>query len=375
MNQSGLSREDLAAALAAFAIDGELREVRPHGTGHIHDSFVATLAREGRAEAAPKRYLLQRLNQRVFADLDRVVENIAQVTAHVRRALAVRGENHDGRAVLQLVPARAGGFLWRNTAGDCFRTYDFIERSVALERPQTPEQAFEAARTFAQFQRALGDYSGPPLFEVLPAFHNTPRRLADLVAAVDRDEHGRAALAKAEICEALAEEALASSLIRLRDAGDLPERITHNDTKLNNVLFDERTGRGLCVTDLDTVMPGLGLYDFGDLVRSAATNAAEDEPDSSRIDVKIDIFQALARGWIAGAGTGFLRGERERMVLAGRLLSYELGVRFLTDFLDGDRYFKTGHTGQNLARCRSQFAMARSLARHEETLQRWIESI
>lgn len=361
----------LAAALGAFAIGGALGDVRPHGNGHIHDTFVATFA-PAKGSGPGSAFLLQRVNTRVFPEPERMMENIAGVTAHLRGALARRGENADGRRVLHPVATRAGGLLHRDAEGDCWRVYDFIAGSYALERPQSAAQAFAAARLFARFQRLLDDYAGPRLFETIPRFHDAPRRFATFLAALDRDAHGRAAAARGAIDEALAGENLAGGLLRLHAAGVLPERITHNDTKLNNVLFDEATGAGLCVTDLDTVMPGLALYDFGDLVRTATSSAAEDEPDAARVEVRVDMFRAVAAGWMAGAGTSLLAAERERLVLAGRLLSFECGLRFLTDFLDGDRYFKIHRGGQNLDRCRAQFALAASLARHEEALQAWV---
>lgn len=370
---SALDTRQLAAALAAFATEGELRDVRPHGTGHIHDTFAATFtATLARGGEATRRYLLQRINTRVFAEPERMLDNIARVTAHVRAALAALGENPDGRAVLNLVPTRSGELLHRDAAGACWRVYDFIERSYSIERPDNAAQAFEAARSFARFQRLLEGFAGPPLFDTIPHFHDTPRRFSAFLSALKRDLQGRAHTVRAEIDEALRGETLAGSLLALHAAGTLPERIIHNDTKLNNVLFDESTGKGLCVTDLDTVMPGLALYDFGDLVRTATSNAAEDEPDASRVSVRADMFHAVAAGWIAGAGASLLPAERERMVLAGRLLSYECGLRFLTDHLEGDRYFKIHRPGQNLDRCRTQFALAGSLERREQELQDWI---
>jgi len=352
------------AVLPHFAVAGPASAIAPHGHGHIHDSFAALV--EG--DDGARRYLLQRFNTAVFPDPETVLANVAAVTAHLRRRLVERGVDAE-RRVLSLVPTRDGGWLERDQEGDVWRLFEFIEGSAARERAETPTDARTAARGFAAFVRDLAD--GPPLAETLPHFHDTPRRLAALHTALHADAHHRARTARAEIAAVERAAPLATALTELQ----LPIRIVHNDTKINNLLCDVTTGRELCVIDLDTVMPGLALYDFGDLVRTLASATPEDEPDASRVAARPDYVVAAARGWIEGMGEELLPTERARLVLAARVLSFECGVRFLTDYLHGDVYFKTRRPNQNLDRCRAQLALERSLAEQEELLQRRIEEI
>jgi Ser/Thr protein kinase RdoA (MazF antagonist) len=354
----------------AFAIDGRFVSAERYGSGHINDTWAAAFERGGERV----RYLVQRLNLHVFADPDALVANVARVTAHLRRKLADAGTGDVERRVLALVPARAGGLLHRDAAGGAWRAYVFIEGARSHDRAATPGLAREAARAFGSFQRLLLDYDGPRLHATLPGFHDTRRRLAALREVLARDAHGRAAQARAEIDFALAREALAGRLLDLHAAGKLPERVTHNDTKINNVLIDDATGEGVCVIDLDTVMLGLSLYDFGDLVRTAALTAAEDETDLARVEVDVALFAAVARGWSEALGDALLPLEREHLLAAGQLITFETGLRFLTDHLDGDLYFRIHRPGHNLDRCRTQFALLRSLEAREDELQEALDT-
>jgi Ser/Thr protein kinase RdoA (MazF antagonist) len=225
-------------------------------------------------------------------------------------------------------------------------------------------EAYEAARAFGTFQYLVSDLEGGPLRETLPGFHDTPRRLAALEAAAKADRAGRAAEAAAELSQARSQAACAGLLV----SAGLPVRVTHNDTKINNVLFDAESGRGLCVIDLDTVMPGLMPFDFGDLVRTAVSPAAEDEPDLARVGVRLDVFEAIAQGWREGAGDALTDAEKALLPASGRVIAYELGLRFLTDYLDGDRYFKTRRPAHNLHRARVQLRLAAELAAREADL-------
>ncbi len=356
------------AVIPRFAVGGPCTAIAPHGHGHIHDSFAATVD----GSAGPRRFLLQRFNTTVFPDAETVLANVAAVTAHLRRRRTERGADTD-RTVLSLVPTEEGGWLARDDEGDIWRLYDFVEGSVARERAESPADARTAARGFAAFVRDLAD--GPPLAETIPHFHETPRRLAALHTALHADALHRARGARAEIAAVERAAPLASALTALRDRGELPTRAVHNDTKINNLLFDAQTGGELCVIDLDTVMPGLALYDFGDLVRTLASATAEDEPDASRVAARPDYVLAAAEGWIEGLGEDLAPIERRSLVLAARVLCFECGVRFLTDYLHGDVYFKIRRPNQNLDRCRAQLALERSLADREEALQRSIDQL
>jgi len=356
------------AAARGFNLAGEPVAAVPLGNGHIHDTFLVTCGSGKRTH----RYVLQRLNRAVFPDPDLVMANIARVLAHVHARL---GPERAEREALTLVPARDGRPSLRDAASETWRAYRFVAGASSHDVPRTPRDAREAARAFAKFQRLLGDLPAPPLGETIPGFHDTPARLAALECAVAADRANRAAGARDEIALALANTELADALASLQRRGLLTERVVHNDTKLNNVLLDDATGSAVCVIDLDTVMPGLALHDVGDLIRSATGAAAEDEPEYRHHVVVPERFAAIARGFIDGLGDELSALERASLVLAARVMTFECGIRFLADHLDGDRYFRVQRPGHNLDRCRTQFTLLRSLTEREQELQDLVESI
>ncbi len=344
-----------AAIADAFAL-GAFQEATPWGHGHINDTFAVTTA----TTAGTRRVILQRVNDRVFRNVPALMENVQRVTAHVARAMRLAGECDERRA-LTLIPGQAGSSYHRDPAGNYWRCYRLIENARSYDIVENAAMARETARAIGEFQRLLADLPGPRLHETIPDFHHTRRRFEALRAVWARDPHGRKAAARDEIAFVFEREAMVDVLLGLHASGAIPERITHNDSKLNNVMIDDATQRRLCVIDLDTVMPGLALYDFGDMVRSATTSAAEDETDLRRVTARLDIFEALVGGYLS-ATRGFLnRAEIAHLAFAGRLITLEIGVRFLTDFLEGDVYFKTARPGHNLDRARNQFAVLRSL--------------
>ena len=344
---------DLKAVTAQFRIPGRFLEGSLYGNGHINATFAATFRRG----ATRKRYVLQCINAHIFREPLRLMENVARVTRHIRRKLEAAGVQDTTRRVLTLVETRAGAVCLVDPEGRVWRCYLFVEGASSLDIIQTPAQAHAAARAFGAFQRLLMDYDGPRLFETIPRFHDTCARVEALKQALAEDRCGRAAAVAPELRQLLDREALADSLLSLQAAGGIPERITHNDTKLNNVMFDEATGEGICVIDLDTVMPGLSLFDFGDLVRFAANTGAEDEADLAKVDVALPVFEAIVQGYIAGAGAILANAEWDNLVFAARLITYEIGIRFLTDYLDGDEYFKIKYPEHNLVRARNQFRL------------------
>ena len=277
--------------------------------------------------------------------------------------------------MLTLVPTHAGEPYHRDVDGSYWRLYPFIESTRVHEVVETAEQAREAGRAFGAFQRLLADLPGPRLHETIPDFHNTPLRFEALERAVQADACNRAAAAKAEIEFAARHRVLAGLLLDAHRRREIPERVVHNDAKISNVLFDQTTGEALCVTDLDTVMPGVALYDFGDMVRSMTCAAAEDETDLSKVEVRMPLFEALARGYLETAGAFLTPAERRQLVFAGKLITLEQGVRFLADFLNGDTYYKTQRPDHNLDRCRSQFKLLESIEQHEALMNRFVESV
>jgi aminoglycoside phosphotransferase (APT) family kinase protein len=360
---------DLRAIGARFHIHGTFVEAHPYGSGHINDTFAATYDQAG----VPVRYIHQRLNAFVFRDPDALMENVARVLAHAARK--VEDQPHASRRTLTLVPARDGRGWLRDDEGRVWRTYLFIEGARTYDVIASVEQAEAAARAFGAFQAQLADLPAPRLHETIARFHHTRNRFDALVAAIEADACNRAAGARDDITFALAREADVDRLLDAQARGDIPERITHNDTKLNNVMLDLETGEGLCVIDLDTTMPGLVAYDFGDMVRTATNAAAEDEPDRSRVTSRPEMFDALARGFLATAGATLTPAEIETLAFGGTLMTLENGIRFLTDYLQGDVYYRTRREGQNLDRARVQFALVESLERqfdvNQQTVRRY----
>ena len=358
-------------AAQEFAVKGTLESVAPYGGGHINDSYCAVFEQGGRRE----RFLLQRINTHVCPDPAVLMENIERVTTHI--AGKVPG---GGRRVLTLVRARdvrdgqggragqPGRALLADEDGQFWRMYRFIEGARSHDVVEDAVQAYEAARAFGEFQRMLADLPAPRLHETISDFHNTPKRLAALKRAVEEDALGRAEGAQREIGFALERE----SVTRLLVEAGLPERVTHNDTKINNVLLDERTGEGICVIDLETTMPGLAPFDFGDMVRTMSCRAAEDERDLSLVRMEMEMFEALARGYLSAADF-LLDLEKRMLVQAGRVITLEQGIRFLTDYLEGDTYFKVHRAGQNLDRARAQFRLEESLEENAAAMERVVE--
>lgn len=327
------------------------------GAGHINDTFLAEF------DGAPS-VVLQRVNRTVFTQAEAVMANIERVDAHLA------GRVPEGR-MPRLLRTKAGRSYWTDEDGGLWRAYTHVPHSATKDVVGRPWDAYQAARAFGTFQYLVSDLPGGPLAETLPGFHDTPRRLAALEAAAKADASGRLATARPELAWALERRAWAGLLEDAALRGEVSTRVAHNDTKINNVLFDVRTNEALCVIDFDTVMPGLMLYDFGDFTRTSVSPAPEDETDLDKVEVRLDVFEALAQGWREGSGGLVTPGERALLPVCGRVISYELGLRFLTDHLEGDRYFKVHRPGHNLERARCQFRLAEELARREPDLTRY----
>jgi aminoglycoside phosphotransferase (APT) family kinase protein len=362
---------EFAELTRRFSIYGEAIAAAPHGSGHINDTFAVTVSQAGTAV----RYIFQRINHRIFTDVPALMDNILRVTSHQQTRLAAAGGPDASRGSLTVILARDGKPYVRDGLGAWWRAYLFIEKALTHDKIESAAQARTAARAFGEFQRLLADLPGERLHETIPAFHDTPRRYATFEAAAKADLTGRAADCAPDIAFASSRRPLACVLTDLLSAGLVPERVTHNDTKLNNVMLDDATGAGVCVIDLDTVMPGLSLYDFGDMVRSATNAAAEDETELGKVVARPEIFAALAEGFLAGAGAALNDVERAHLVAAGKVMTYEVGLRFLTDHLQGDVYFKIKRPGHNLDRARNQFALLRSLETQSADFERIVSEV
>jgi Ser/Thr protein kinase RdoA (MazF antagonist) len=363
--------DDALAVLARFAVEGSLVSLESHTSGLINHSWLARFE----APEGPRRYLLQQINRHVFHHPEEVMENMARVTRQVALHLAREGVPDRGRRVLSLVHTREGRPHHRDDAGETWRLVPWIEGTRSTERAATEAEARETARAFGRFLAQLQDLPGPPLHETIAGFHDTPARLAAFERAVAADRVARAAACRAEVDALLDRRALASALALPAARGEIPVRPTHNDAKIANVLFDEGTGEALCVVDLDTVMPGLSLHDFGDLARSGVSDSDEDERDLSRVVVRVPVFEALARGFVEGAGAALSPAERSLLVTGAQVIVYEQAIRFLGDHLDGDRYYRTTRPGHNLDRTRTQLRLLQSLEATGPELRRIVAAI
>lgn len=333
----------LREILAAFQLDSSAVSCERYGCGHINVTYLV-VTESGR------RYILQKISNRAFPDVAGLQENISAVTAYLRK------QNDDPNSALHLIPTKCGKSWFHYGEDSDWRVYDFVENSLCLQAPECPEDFYQSAIAFGTFQQMLSSFPAETLHETIKNFHNTPDRYRLFREEVQKDAVGRASGVQPEIEFALAHEAIGSKLTEMLRAGELPLRVTHNDTKLNNVMLSADTRTPLCVIDLDTTMPGLSAYDFGDSIRFGAATAAEDEKDLSKMSVSLDLFRTFTRGFLK-ACPGLTQKEREVLPLGALIMTLECGVRFLTDYLAGDHYFGIHYPEHNLDRCRTQFKL------------------
>lgn len=353
---SKLTQQEIHALARIFSPDGECGAPKPFGSGHINDTFRFPLIENGK----PERFVLQRINKAAFPRPDEVMDNIVRITRYLRQRIQERGGN-PSRETLDLQTTPEGEYFAIDRNGDYWRAYRFVDSMISYDRSDDPEVFYQSARAFGRFQNMLSGFDATSLHETIVNFHNTPARFAAFKGAVSRDKLGRAAGVRDLIEQALAREPIASTLTDCLAQGLLPLRVTHNDTKLNNVLMDERTGLGMCVIDLDTVMPGLSAYDFGDAIRYGANTALEDEPDASKAGLSLDMYRAYARGYLSEVGNSLTDAEVASLPQGARVITLECFTRFLGDYLEGDVYFKIDYPEHNLVRARTQLALLRDM--------------
>ena len=334
-----------------FAIDGAYVSCIRYGAGHINDTFRLTTEREGQQT----RYILQRINHRLFKNVGELMHNIELVTAFCRESVLARGGD-PSRECLQIVPTKTGESYYFDGT-DYFRVYVFIEGATTYQSVRAPRDFYESAVAFGRFASLLAKFDASQLYEVLPDFHNTRVRYRNFLAAVEADVCGRAHEVEREITWVKEHSSLCGEIVDRIESGEIPLRVTHNDTKLNNVMLDDQTGEGLAVIDLDTVMPGSLCYDFGDSIRFGCNSGAEDEPDLNRVHFRFDLYETYLAGYLSAVGDGITETERRYLAMGAILMTYECGMRFLTDYLEGDVYFRTTRPGQNLDRAHTQFRM------------------
>ena len=340
-------------AIQNFDFEGKVIDKKPLKKGHINDTFCIVCETENKQN---KKYILQKINTNIFKNPDELMENVVNVTSYIRKIVIENGGNPE-RETLNIIPTKNGENYYKDKDGDCFRVYKFIEDATTYDLVQNAQDFYESAVAFGNFQRLLSDFPANTLYETIPNFHNTVDRLNKLKQAIQKDAVNRVKNVKEEIDFVLNREKDCHIICDLLEKGEIPLRVTHNDTKLNNIMIDNKTKKAICVIDLDTVMPGTVLNDFGDSIRFGASTALEDEQDLSKVECSMELFEAYTKGFIEGVKGNLTDKEKEMLPMGAKIITLECGIRFLTDYLQGDTYFKIDRDNHNLDRARTQFKL------------------
>lgn len=351
----------IESVISAFTVEGKVVDCIPFGNGHINDTRLVTMD-------TGVQYVAQRINKNVFKRPDLLMENYVGVTKFIRRKIEEMGGD-PLREVLNAIPAKDGKAYVIDEEGQYWRLLVYVTESMSYDQVDRPEQFYDSAVSFGDFQYMLRDYPAETLHETIVNFHNTPDRFRQLTEAIENDVKGRLCEVGAEVEFARAREQFAWTLENAHKEGRLPLRVTHNDTKLNNILFDINTGKTLCVVDLDTIMPGYSVNDFGDSIRFGATTALEDETDLSKVNFDISLYELYVKGFIEGAKGGLTEGELEMLPIGAIMMTFECGMRFLADYLNGDTYFRIHRPSHNLDRCRNQFKLVSDMEAHIDEMR------
>lgn len=356
-------------AIANFRYEGVLVDERPYGSGHINDTYLLTFEI---AEMGQIKVILQRMNREIFKKPVELMENIMNVTSYLRKRIIENGGDPE-RETLNVIRTVDDMPFYKDSTGEYWRSYKFITDATSFDQVESPDDFYQSAVAFGNFQRLLADYPAETLHETIEGFHDTRARFEVFKKAVADDVCGRAHAVQKEIDFVLAREDVANVFGELLDKKEIPLRVTHNDTKLNNIMIDNKTGKGICVIDLDTVMPGLAMNDFGDSIRFGASTAAEDEQDLNKVSCDMDLFDIYAKGFIEGCGGKLTEREIDLMPMGAKVMTFECGMRFLTDYLQGDTYFKIHRENHNLDRCRTQFKLVEDMEAKWDTMHKIIE--
>ncbi len=363
--------DELREALSNFAFDGELISVKEFGSGHINKTYIAKY-KYGEKE---QKYVVQKVNNGVFKDVDKLMKNVFDVTSYLRKVIREEGGD-ENRETLHYIKTLDGDKYYRCSDGSFYRAYVFVKDSVSFDFAENADMFKSSGIAFGRFQRMLGDFDADSLHETIENFHNTKWRYEnEFLPALTLDVKDRASGCKDVVDFIIERSDKMGVLVDLIEENKLPLRVTHNDTKLNNVMFDEQTLECVCVIDLDTVMPGLALYDFGDAIRFGANTAADDEKDLSAVGINLEYFKAFAEGFLSECGDTLNQCEKDHLAFSAWLLTVELSMRFLTDYLNGDVYFKTNYLEHNLVRARNQMALALSMEEHMSEMEEIVKSI
>ena len=363
--------ESLKSILDKFCFEGELVSCKEFGSGHINKTYIAKYNDNG----TEQRYVVQRVNGAVFKNIDDLMENVFAVTSYLRGVIKDCGGDPD-RGTLHYIKTRDGDKYYTCGDGSYYRAYIFVRNSISYDSADTPELFGRSGAAFGKFQRLLGGFDSGKLSVTIPNFHNTLWRYEnEFLPALNLDVKDRARTCRDEIDFINAHKDEMGRIEEFVAEGKIPLRVTHNDTKLNNVMFDKDTDECVCVIDLDTVMPGVALFDFADAVRFGASTAAEDEPDLSKVSLDLYYFKAYAEGFLGECGDTLNECEKENLAFASKLITLELGMRFLTDYLNGDVYFKTDYPEHNLVRAKNQLALATDMERKMDEMNKIIGTI
>lgn len=354
---------DFSEVLTRFDFEGEVETWERYGNGHINKTYLVKTADADKKHS----YIVQKVNDGVFKEIDLLMENIASVTSFLSNKIIADGGD-PLRETMNIIKTVDGRTYFKDQEDGYYRAFVFVENSLSYDAVESPELFKKSGIAFGKFQKLLSDYPAHTLHETIKDFHNTKVRYENLMRAVERNASGRAADCAADIEFVKVRKADTEKLVTLIEKNELPLKVTHNDTKLNNVMFDKDTNNCICVVDLDTVMPGLALYDFGDSIRFGANTACEDEKDLSKITIDLEYFKAYTEGFLSEAGDSMTAKEIEYLAFAAKLMTLECGIRFLTDYIDGDVYFATAYPEHNLVRARDQFKLVEEMEKHMDEM-------
>ena len=354
--------------IQAMDFKGNLKEYGRYGSGHINDTFRIVM--EGDKQYL---YILQRMNHDIFKDPVSLMKNVEGVTSFLREKIIANGGDPE-RETLNLVPTKEGGCYYIDSDGNYWRSYYFISDATCYNLVEKPEDFYQSGKAFGNFQSLLSDYPAKELTETIPDFHNTPVRFETFKKAVKEDVRGRASSVEKEIRFVMDREEDMKAAQSMLEKGELPLRVTHNDTKLNNIMIDDVTGQAVCIIDLDTIMPGLSIFDFGDSIRFGANTAEEDETDLSKVSLSLPLFEVYTKGFLEGSQGRLTDNEVKMLPMGAKLMTLECGMRFLTDYLQGDTYFKIHRENHNLDRCRTQFGLVADMEAKWDQMKKIVET-
>jgi len=355
-------------AIQAIDFKGDYLNHKIYGSGHINDTFIVEF-QQGDSKV---KYILQRLNHEIFKNPEQLMENIWGVTSFLKEV--IRKNNGDvNRETVNIVSTKDGKKFYIDSFGAYWRAYQYIDDAICFDKVEKPDDFYQSAVAFGRFQNLLANYDADSLYETIPDFHNTPARFKSFQEAIAKDTYDRVKNVQDEINFLIAREQDMKVCMDMLSKGELPLRVTHNDTKLNNILIDKTTGKGICVLDLDTVMPGLSINDFGDSIRFGANTAAEDETDLSKVSIDLELFELYTKGYLEGCNGSLIQKEMEMLPMGAKLMTLECGMRFLTDYLQGDTYFRIHRENHNLDRCRTQLKLVEDMERYWDQMNQIVK--